>query len=100
MGVVAEILPWNGPFMMASQKVSAILAAGNTEVIKPSQDGSLSNLELAKQVVTGTNRQDTTFSQDTTFHRQTPTTDRAPGTGRPRKASAPGHGNGRDALPF
>jgi acyl-CoA reductase-like NAD-dependent aldehyde dehydrogenase len=48
MGVVAEILPWNGPFMMACQKVSAILAAGNTVVIKPSQDGSLSNLELAK----------------------------------------------------
>ncbi len=48
MGVVAEILPWNGPFMMACQKVSAILAAGNTVVVKPSQDGSLSNLELAK----------------------------------------------------
>lgn len=48
MGVVAEILPWNGPFMMACQKVSAILAAGNTVVIKPAQDGSLSNLELAK----------------------------------------------------
>jgi acyl-CoA reductase-like NAD-dependent aldehyde dehydrogenase len=48
MGVVAEILPWNGPFMMACQKVSAILAAGNTVVIKPSQDGCLSNLELAK----------------------------------------------------
>lgn len=47
LGVVAEILPWNGPFMMACQKVSAILAAGNTVVIKPSQDGSLSNLELA-----------------------------------------------------
>jgi acyl-CoA reductase-like NAD-dependent aldehyde dehydrogenase len=48
MGVVAEILPWNGPFMMACQKVSAILAAGNTVIIKPSQEGSLSNLELAK----------------------------------------------------
>src|SRR5574341_1188800 len=48
MGVVAEILPWNGPFMMACQKVSAILAAGNTVVIKPSQDGCLSNLALAK----------------------------------------------------
>jgi betaine-aldehyde dehydrogenase len=48
MGVVVEILPWNGPLMMACQKVSAILAAGNTVVIKPSQEGSLSNLELAK----------------------------------------------------
>ena len=48
MGVVVEILPWNGPFMMSCQKVSAILAAGNTVVIKPSQDGCLSNLELMK----------------------------------------------------
>ena len=48
LGVVVEILPWNGPFMMSCQKVSAILAAGNTVVIKPSQDGCLSNLELAK----------------------------------------------------
>lgn len=51
MGVVAEILPWNGPFMMACHKVSAILAAGNSVVIKPSQEGSLSNLELAKLFV-------------------------------------------------
>lgn len=48
LGVVVEIVPWNGPFMMTCQKVSAILAAGNTVVIKPSQDGCLSNLELAK----------------------------------------------------
>ena len=48
LGVVVEIVPWNGPFMMTCQKVSAILAAGNTVVVKPSQDGCLSNLELAK----------------------------------------------------
>lgn len=48
MGVVGEILPWNGPFMMACHKVSAVLAAGNTVIIKPSENGSLSNLELAK----------------------------------------------------
>lgn len=54
MGVVAEILPWNGPFMMACQKVSAILAAGNTVVIKPAQDGSLSNRELANGEKFGT----------------------------------------------
>lgn len=48
MGVVAEILPWNGPLMMACQKVSAILAAGNTAVIKPSENGSLSVLALAE----------------------------------------------------
>jgi len=48
MGVVGEILPWNGPLMMACHKVSAILAAGNTVIVKPSENGSLTNLELAK----------------------------------------------------
>ncbi len=51
MGVVGEILPWNGPLMMACHKVSAILAAGNTVIIKPSENGSLSNLELARLFV-------------------------------------------------
>lgn len=47
MGVVAEILPWNGPLMMGCQKVSSILGAGNTVVIKPSSCASLSILALA-----------------------------------------------------
>jgi acyl-CoA reductase-like NAD-dependent aldehyde dehydrogenase len=47
VGVVAEILPWNGPLMMGCQKVSAILAAGNTVIIKPSSWASLSLLALA-----------------------------------------------------
>lgn len=47
-GVVGEILPWNGPFMMGCQKVCAILAAGNTVVIKPSSWASLSMLLLAE----------------------------------------------------
>jgi len=46
-GVVGEILPWNGPLMMGCQKVSSILAAGNTVVIKPPSCASLSLLELA-----------------------------------------------------
>jgi acyl-CoA reductase-like NAD-dependent aldehyde dehydrogenase len=46
-GVVAEILPWNGPFMMGCHKVAAILAAGNSVIIKPSSWASLSLLELA-----------------------------------------------------
>ncbi|HBY98003.1 MAG: aldehyde dehydrogenase family protein [Ardenticatenaceae bacterium] len=48
VGVVGEILPWNGPLMMGCQKISAILAAGNTAVIKPSENGSLSVLALAR----------------------------------------------------
>ena len=48
VGVVGEILPWNGPFMMGCQKVNAILAAGNTVVIKPSSWASLSMMLLAE----------------------------------------------------
>lgn len=47
-GVIGEILPWNGPFMMGCQKVCAILAAGNTVVIKPASWGSLSVMLLAE----------------------------------------------------
>lgn len=47
-GVVGEILPWNGPLMMGCQKVGAILAAGNTVIIKPPQWASASMLILAE----------------------------------------------------
>lgn len=47
-GVVGEILPWNGPFMMGCQKISAILAAGNTVVVKPSTLASLTMLMIAE----------------------------------------------------
>lgn len=47
-GVVGEILPWNGPLMMGAQKISAILAAGNTVVVKPSSWASLSMLAMAE----------------------------------------------------
>lgn len=49
-GVVGEILPWNGPFMMGCQKISMILAAGNTVVVKPSSWASLSMLLLAEVI--------------------------------------------------
>ena len=47
-GVVGEILPWNGPLMMGCQKICAILAAGNTAVVKPSSWASLSMMLLAE----------------------------------------------------
>lgn len=47
VGVVAEILPWNGPYLMGCQKINAILAAGNTCVIKPPTWGVLALLQLA-----------------------------------------------------
>lgn len=48
VGVVGEILPWNGPLMMGSDKVASILAAGNTVIIKPSSWASLSMLVMAE----------------------------------------------------
>ena len=48
VGVVLEILPWNGPLMMGLQKVAGILAAGNTVIIKPPSDASLALLEVGK----------------------------------------------------
>jgi acyl-CoA reductase-like NAD-dependent aldehyde dehydrogenase len=48
VGVVLEILPWNGPLMMGLQKVAGILAAGNTVIIKPPSDASLSLVEAMK----------------------------------------------------
>lgn len=48
IGVVAQIVPWNFPFLMASWKIAPALAAGNTIVFSPSSSTSLSVLELAK----------------------------------------------------
>lgn len=48
IGVVGQIVPWNFPFNLAVWKLAPALAAGNTIVIKPSSETSLSLLELAK----------------------------------------------------
>ena len=48
VGVVAEIIPWNGPAVSASQKLSGILCTGNTVVLKPSVESSLSVLVLGE----------------------------------------------------
>lgn len=48
IGVVAQIVPWNFPFLMAAWKIAPALAAGNTIVFSPSSSTSLSVLELAK----------------------------------------------------
>lgn len=47
-GVVAEILPWNGPLMMGCQKFGGVLAAGNTVIVKPPQWASASMLAIAE----------------------------------------------------
>ena len=48
VGVVASIAPWNYPLMMAAWKIAPALAAGNTVVLKPSEQTPLSTLLLAR----------------------------------------------------
>ncbi len=48
IGVVGSIAPWNYPLMMAAWKLAPALAAGNTVVIKPSEQTPLSTLLLAQ----------------------------------------------------
>jgi aminobutyraldehyde dehydrogenase len=47
VGVVASIAPWNYPLMMAAWKIGPALAAGNTVVLKPSEQTPLTTLALA-----------------------------------------------------
>lgn len=46
-GVIAQIVPWNFPFLMLAWKIAPAIAAGNTVVIKPSKSTPLSALLLA-----------------------------------------------------
>jgi acyl-CoA reductase-like NAD-dependent aldehyde dehydrogenase len=48
LGVVAAIVPWNFPLLLASWKVAPALATGNTVVLKPSPWTSLTVLRLAE----------------------------------------------------
>ena len=48
VGVVGSIAPWNYPLMMAAWKTAPALAAGNTVVIKPSEQTPLTALLLAQ----------------------------------------------------
>ncbi|MEF9900230.1 MAG: gamma-aminobutyraldehyde dehydrogenase [Pseudomonas sp.] len=48
LGVVASIAPWNYPLMMVAWKIAPALAAGNTVVLKPSEQTPLTALRLAQ----------------------------------------------------
>jgi aminobutyraldehyde dehydrogenase len=48
VGVVGSIAPWNYPLLMAAWKTAPALAAGNTVVLKPSEQTPLSSLLLAQ----------------------------------------------------
>ncbi len=47
-GVVACVLPWNFPLMMLGWKVGPALAAGNSVIVKPARQTSLTALRLAE----------------------------------------------------
>ena len=50
VGVVGVITPWNYPLLMAAWKIAPILAAGNSIVIKPSEQTPLSTLKLVEML--------------------------------------------------
>ncbi|MBY4212577.1 aminobutyraldehyde dehydrogenase [Rhodococcus fascians] len=50
LGVVGVVTPWNYPLLMAAWKLAPILAAGNTVVIKPSEQTPLTTLKFAELV--------------------------------------------------
>jgi len=47
IGVVAQIIPWNFPLLMAAWKLGPVLATGCTVVLKPAEETPLSALRLA-----------------------------------------------------
>jgi acyl-CoA reductase-like NAD-dependent aldehyde dehydrogenase len=48
LGVVAAVIPWNAPLMLASVKIAPALCAGNTMVMKTAEDAPLAVLMLAE----------------------------------------------------
>jgi betaine-aldehyde dehydrogenase len=51
IGPVACIVPWNFPIMLMVRKIAPALAAGNTVVVKPSEETPLSALLFAQRVL-------------------------------------------------
>ena len=51
LGVVAAIVPWNFPMLMATWKIAPALAMGNSVILKPSEKSPLSALRLAELAI-------------------------------------------------
>lgn len=51
VGVVGVIVPWNFPLMIGSWKLAPALAAGNSIVLKPAENASLTLLRIAALAV-------------------------------------------------
>jgi aldehyde dehydrogenase (NAD+) len=48
IGVCGQIIPWNFPLLMAAWKIAPAIGAGNTVVLKPSENTPLTALALAE----------------------------------------------------
>jgi len=48
IGVVAAVLPWNFPLLMMAWKIAPALAAGNSVIVKPAEQTSLTALRVAE----------------------------------------------------
>ncbi|MEM9329907.1 MAG: aldehyde dehydrogenase [Pseudomonadota bacterium] len=48
IGVVAAVLPWNFPLLMMAWKIGPALAAGNSVIVKPAEQTSMTSLRLAE----------------------------------------------------
>ncbi len=51
VGVVAQIIPWNFPLLMAAWKLGPALATGCTIVLKPAEETPLSALRLGQLII-------------------------------------------------
>ncbi|MEN2991760.1 aldehyde dehydrogenase family protein [Tistrella sp. BH-R2-4] len=51
IGVVAAVLPWNFPLLMASWKLAPALASGCSMIVKPAEETSLTTLRLAELAI-------------------------------------------------
>ncbi len=50
-GVVAAITPWNYPLQISARVIGAALAMGNTLVVKPAEDASLTTIRIAELAI-------------------------------------------------
>jgi len=51
IGVVAAVVPWNFPLLMAAWKIAPVLAAGNSLVLKPAEQSPLTALRIAELAI-------------------------------------------------
>ena len=51
LGVIAVIVPWNFPLLMATWKIAPALAMGNSVILKPSEKSPLSAIRIAELAI-------------------------------------------------